>query len=141
MWKLVKGNVKNYYLYAISVVCTCYAKFIVNLKIILIILYYSTYLRSFMLEMKAWKSLEAYTQLKYGRISNVAVFVKKVGGLCEDRRVLEESGEQQQGIEGVVTGGGDDNEMGTVTEGEGQQIYTQYQCQPQQLGVCMCIMY
>ena len=66
--------------------------------------------------------------------------MKKVGGLCEDRRVLEESGEQQRGIEGVVTGGGDSSEMGTVTEG-GQQIYTQYRCQPEHVGVCMCIMY
>ena len=43
--------------------------------------------------------------------------MKKVGGLCEDS-VLEESGEQQRGIEGVVTGGGDGSEMGTVTGGK-----------------------
>ena len=79
-------------------VCTRYAKFIVNLKIILI--YYSTYLPSFMLEMKVWKSLDAYNQLTSGWISDVAVFVKKVGGLCEDRRVVEESGEQQRGMTG-----------------------------------------
>ena len=65
--------------------------------------------------------------------------MKKVGGLCKDRRVLEESREQQRGIEGVVTGGGDGSEMGTVTGG--QQIYTQYRCQPEHVGVCMCIMY
>ena len=62
----------------------------------------------------------------------------KKEGLCADS-VLEESGEQQRGIEGVVTGGGDGNEMGTVTEG--QKMYTQYQCQPEHVGVCMCIMY
>ena len=50
--------------------------------------------------------------------------MKKVAGLCEDRQVLEESREQQRGIEGVVKGGGDGSEMGTVTEGELQQIYT-----------------
>ena len=44
--------------------------------------------------------------------------------------------ENNIGIEGVVTGGGDDSDMGTVTEGK---IYTQYQFQPQH--VCMCIMY
>ena len=66
--------------------------------------------------------------------------MKKVAGLCEDRQVLEESGEQQRGIEGVVTGGGDGSEMGTVTEG-GQHIYTHYRCQREHVGVCMCIMY
>ena len=71
-----------------------------------------------MLEMKAWKSLDAYNQLTSGWISDVAVFVKRVGGLCEDRWFLDESGEQQRGIEGVVTGGGDGSEVGTVTEGE-----------------------
>ena len=48
--------------------------------------------------------------------------MKKVGGLCEDRRVLEESGEQQRGVEGEVTGGGDGSEMRTLTKGEGQTI-------------------
>ena len=105
-----------------------------NLKMILI--YYSTYLPSFMLEMKALKSLDAYNQLTSGWISDVAVFMKKVGGLCEDRQVLEESREQQRGIEGVVTGGGDGSEMETVTGG-GKTIYTQYRCQRQHVGVCM----
>ena len=55
------------------------------------------------------------------------------------KSVLEKSGEQQRGIEGVVIGGGDGSEMGTVTGGK--KNYTLYQCQPEHVGVCMCIMY
>ena len=66
-------------------------------------------------------------------------FCEKVGGLCEDRQVLEKGGKQQRGIVGVMTGGGDGSEMGTVTGG--QHIYTQYRWQPKHIGVCMCIMY
>ena len=36
-------------------------------------------------DMKTWKSLEAYNQLMSGWISDVAVFVEKVGRLCEER--------------------------------------------------------
>ena len=36
-------------------------------------------------DMKAWKSLEAYSHMTSGWISNVAVFVEKVGGLREDK--------------------------------------------------------
>ena len=48
---------------------------------------YLIFTKSFytMEDVKAWKSLEAYNQLTSGWISDVAVFVEKVGGLCEDR--------------------------------------------------------
>ena len=36
-------------------------------------------------DMKACKSLEAYNQLTSGWISDVAVFMEKVGGQCEER--------------------------------------------------------
>ena len=48
---------------------------------------YLIFTKSFytMEDVKAWKSLEAYNQLTSGLISDVAVFVEKVGGLCKDR--------------------------------------------------------
>ena len=36
-------------------------------------------------DVKAWKSLDAYNQLTSDWSSHVAVFVEKVGGLCEER--------------------------------------------------------
>ena len=48
---------------------------------------YLIFTKSFytMEDRKAWKSLEAYNQLTSGWISDVAVFVEKVEGLCENR--------------------------------------------------------